>query len=311
MDKKIPSQVTIAIAIAIAILAVSTSSIFIRLAQKETPSLVIAALRLTFATILLAPYALVRNRKEIRSLTKTDLFLCILSGFFLALHFSSWITSLEYTSITSSVVLVSTGPLWVAILSPFLLKEPLSKNTIRGLILALLGGLIIAAGSYCKWDGIIVCANNASSLKTASILGGFLALLGAISVSGYLIIGRKLRTRISLVTYAFIVYGFSAVILLIITIFSGKSFFGYSITNYFWIFLLALIPQIIGHSTYNWALKFLPATLVAVGTLGEPIGSTILAFFILKETPGLFELFGAFFILLGISISLLISEKST
>jgi drug/metabolite transporter (DMT)-like permease len=122
-------------------------------------------------------------------------------------------------------------------------------------------------------------------------------------VTGYLIIGRKLRANISLVPYIFMVYGFAAVILIVIMFASGSSPFGYAPKTYGWIFLLAAIPQLIGHSTYNWALKYMPAALVAVTTLGEPIGSAILAFFILNETPGLAVMIGGVFILSGIYLA--------
>src|SRR5512141_259736 len=129
----------VAAALLTAILAVSTASIFIRFAQAEAPSLVIAALRLTLATLLLAPIAWTRYRRELTSLTPHELRLGIISGLFLAVHFATWISSLEYTSVASSVVFVSTGPLWVAILSPLLLNEKLTRTAIFGLILALVG----------------------------------------------------------------------------------------------------------------------------------------------------------------------------
>src|ERR1051325_5589800 len=125
-----------------AILAVSTSSIFIRFAQKDAPSLVIAALRLTFASLLLAPIALTRHRDELRTLTRADLILGLVSGLFLALHFGTWISSLEFTTVASSVMFVSTGPLWVALLSPLLLKEKLTRAALIGLALVFLGGVI-------------------------------------------------------------------------------------------------------------------------------------------------------------------------
>ena len=137
--------------------------------------------------------------------------------------------------------------------------------------------------------------------------GNFLALAGAWSVTGYLIIGRKLRARMSLVPYIFLVYGMAAMALIVIMLVSGNSPFGFTPQIYGWIFLLATIPQLIGHSTYNWALKYLPAALVAVTTLGEPIGSAILAFIILEETPAIATMLGGVFILTGIYLA---SRKS-
>lgn len=295
-------------AIFIAILAVSTASIFIRFAQiGGAPSLVIAALRMTFATIILAPVALTRHRDEVKRFTRNELLLGAASGIFLAVHFATWISSLEYTSVASSVVFVSTGPLWVALLSPMLLKEHLARTAMIGLALSVVGGAIIGLSDACIWDGGLSCPALQHILQGRAMWGNFLALAGAWSVTGYLIIGRKLRARMSLVPYIFLVYGMAAIALIVIMFVSGNSPFGFSPQIYGWIFLLATIPQLIGHSTYNWALKYLPAALVAVTTLGEPIGSAILAFIILEETPAIATMLGGILILTGIYLA---SRKS-
>jgi len=174
----------VSVAIIIAILAVSTASIFIRFDQREAPSLVIAALRLTFASLFLAPIALTRYRNELRKLTRADLLLGLLSGIFLAIHFATWISSLEYTSIASSVVFVSTGPLWVALLSPIFLKEPLTKSVLIGMMLALLGGTIIGLGDSCQLENGLVCPPISQFVRGTAFLGNFLALTGAWTVAG-------------------------------------------------------------------------------------------------------------------------------
>ncbi len=291
-------------AIFIAILAVSTASIFIRFAQNDgAPSLVIAALRLTFATLILAPIALTKHLEEIKRFTPNEILLGVFSGIFLAVHFATWISSLEYTSVASSVVFVSTGPLWVALLSPLLLKEHLARTAIFGLGLSLAGGTIIGLSDACVWDAGLSCPALQDVMQGRAMWGNFLSLLGALTVTGYLIIGRKLRSRVSLVPYIFMVYGMAAIALIVIMFVSGNSPFGFAPKTYGWIFLLAALPQLIGHSTYNWALKYLPAALVAVMTLGEPIGSAILAFFILNETPTLATLIGGALILAGIYLA--------
>jgi len=291
-------------AIFIAILAVSTASIFIRFAQSDgAPSLVIAALRLTFATLTLAPLALTKHREEIKRFTRNEILLCGFSGIFLAAHFATWITSLEHTSVASSVVFVSTGPLWVALLSPLLLKEHLARTAIIGLGLSLAGGTIIGLSDACVWDGRLSCPALQDVMQGRSMWGNFLALLGALAITGYLIIGRKLRSGVSLIPYIFMVYGMAGIVLIVIMFTSGNSPFGYAPKTYGWIFLLAVFPQLIGHSTFNWALKYMPATFVAVTTLGEPIGSATLAFFILKETPTLAVVIGGVFILTGIYLA--------
>ena len=304
MNQYTPPRILLPIAILVAILAVSTASIFIRFAQGDgTPSLVIAALRLTFATLILAPIALSKHRDELKRFTRTEILSGFFSGIFLALHFATWISSLEYTSVASSVVFVSTGPLWVALLSPLLLKENLARTAIIGLGLSIVGGTIIGLSDACIWDSGLSCPALGDVLQGRAMLGNFLALAGAWTVTGYLIIGRKLRASISLIPYIFMVYGFAAVILIVIMFAGGNSPFGFAPNTYGWIFLLAAIPQLIGHSTFNWALKYLPAALVAVTTLGEPIGSAILAFFILNEMPSMATLAGGVFILTGIYLA--------
>ncbi len=302
MDEHRP-PVTLPLALLIAILSVSTASIFIRYAQQDAPSLVIAALRLTFASLVLAPLALTRFRAELRALSRRDLLLGTFSGLFLAAHFATWITSLEYTSVASSVVLVSTGPLWVALLSPLFLKEPLTKTVLSGMGLALIGGTVIGLSDVCRFDQGLVCPPLSDFVQGRAFLGNFLALAGAWAVAGYLVLGRSLRTRMSLVPYIFVVYGMAAIVLLLVTLAAGQTLFGFPPVTYLWIVLLALLPQLIGHSTYNWALRYLPAALVSITTLGEPVGSAALAYFLLRETPTALTLFGGVLILAGIYVS--------
>lgn len=306
----------IALAIFIAILAVSTASIFIRQAQEDAPSLVIAAARLTLASLALAPFALLRHRDEIRTLTRREWFLAALAGLFLSVHFATWITSLEYTTVIASVALVSTGPLWVALLSPLFLRETPTRWVWIGMGLSLLGGIIVGLGDSCSITALsgvseanevegrfLTCPPLADLLAGSAFLGNFLALAGAWAVAAYLMIGRRLRAKISLVPYIFIVYGVAAMALLLTMLAARQTPFGYPPVAYLWMLLLALIPQLIGHSTYNWALRYMPASLVSITTLGEPIGSAILAFFILGESPSSLTLLGGVLILAGIYLA--------
>lgn len=306
---KEPSKFSIGAAIIIGILAVSTGSIFIRFANQDAPALVIASYRLVLSSIIIAPIALTKHRHELHNLTKNDFILGIISGIFLALHFATWISSLEYTSVTSSVVLVTTTPLWVALLSPLLLKETTGKSVIIGLMLAFLGGIIVAISDSCIWQSGLICPPYSTFIKGSAFWGDFLALCGAWMAAGYMIIGRQLRTKISLFPYIFIVYGMAAVCIVAITISSGSNFLGYSPVTYAWLLLLALIPQLLGHSTFNWALAHLHASVVSITMLGEPIGSTILAYFLLGEFPSGIKLFGSAIILAGIYIASLTKDK--
>lgn len=297
------TRIALPFAVLTAILAVSAASIFIRFAQADAPSLVIAALRLTCATLLLAPLALARHQEELRSLSRRELMLGGISGLFLAVHFATWISSLEYTSVASSVVFVSTGPLWVALLSPMLLNERLRRAALVGLLIAIVGGTIIGLSDVCTWNAGLRCQERNQAMQGRALWGNFLALAGAWAVSGYLIIGRRLRAKMSLVPYIFVVYGMSAIVLIAVMVAARQSPLGYPARAYAWIFLLAAFPQLLGHSTYNWILRYLPATLVALITLVEPLGSAILAYFFLRETPTSGVLLGGLLILVGIYLA--------
>ena len=298
------TRLILPLAVTLAILAVSTAGILVRFAQEDgTPSIVIAALRLTFATLILAPIALGNHRDQIKRFTRTEVLLGIFSGIFLAAHFAAWISSLEYTSVASSAVFVSTGPLWVAVFSPFLLKEHLGRTAIVGLILSFAGGAIIGLSDACLWNDGLICPALQDVMQGRAMWGNILSLLGAFAITGYLIIGRKLRAGIDIIPYIFMVYGMAAVVLIIFMLASGNTPFGYAPQTYGWIFLLAAIPQLIGHTTFNWALKYMPASFVAVTTLGEPIGSAILAFLILREMPSSVVILGGGFILAGIYLA--------
>jgi drug/metabolite transporter (DMT)-like permease len=293
------------LAIPFGILAVSTSSIFIRYAQaEEVSSLVIAAWRLTLASLILSPVALSRHRNDLRALSRSELFLALLSGFFLSIHFATWITSLEYTSVASSVVFVSTSPLWVAILAPLTIKEPVARVVVIGMGLALIGGMIVGLSDSCVLAGAnLQCPPFSEFVGGEAFLGDILALAGALAGAGYLIIGRRLREKMSLFAYIFVVYGMAAVMLVIIMLGAGENPIGHSAEFYGWVLLLALVPQLLGHSTFNWALRYLSAAYVSITLLGEPIGSAILAYFLLKEVPSGLMIFGAILILIGIYIA--------
>ena len=297
-----PRHITLTLSLLAGVSAVSTAAIFIRLAQSGgAPSIVIAAARLTFASLILAPVVLTRYRTDLQRLNPRDLALALLSGIFLALHFATWITSLEYTTVASSVVLVTTTPLWVAIFAPLFLHEHLKRTAILGLTFALIGGIIVGLSDTCIWQAHhIVCPPFKTFFNGTTFLGNFLALIGAWMAAGYLLVGKDLRARMELVPYLFIVYSMAALVLLMVMAGMGKSLLGLPTVDYLWFLLLAMIPQLIGHSIFNWSLKFLPASFVALTLLGEPVGSTILAFIIFSEKPGWLKIFGALFILGGI-----------
>jgi drug/metabolite transporter (DMT)-like permease len=287
----------------IGLLAVSTGSIFVRYAQQYAASLVVAAYRITLASMILTPFAWPR-RAEWKGLTRKEAWLGLLSGFFLALHFATWISSLEYTSVASSIVLVTTIPLWVALLSPFTVKEAISRVVLAGMILALLGGAVVGFSDVCTLHGgRLICPPAEQFFSGRAFFGDLLALAGAVTAAAYLIIGRRLRGKLSLLSYIFIVYGAAAITLLALMFASGGAARGYPPQAYLWFLLLALVPQLLGHSSFNWALGYMPTAVVSVMLLGEPIGATLLAYFLLGETPSILKLFGAILILAGIYLA--------
>jgi drug/metabolite transporter (DMT)-like permease len=272
--------------IPIGVLAASTAAIFIKLC--DAPALIIATYRMVFASLILLPYAL--YKKKGRTWERKEIGWLIVSGLFLSLHFAFWISSLKYTSVASSVVLVTTYPIFVGIGSRLFLKERMGLSLIFGIILSVLGSGLISYGDM--------------AISREVVMGDGLALLGAVTVSGYFLVGRKMRKSQDLLSYIFPVYSAAGFLLVIFSLSSQKNFFGYSWTTYLFLFLLALIPQLIGHTTINWALKYLPASMVAITYLGEPVGSTLLAYLILNEALTRWKVFGGILILAGILAAL-------
>jgi drug/metabolite transporter (DMT)-like permease len=270
----------------IGIIAVSTASIFIKLC--DAPVLIIAAYRMMLASLMLTPFACCNKTWE--GWEKDKIGWLLLSGLFLSLHFAFWIASLKYTSVASSVVLVTTHPIFVGTGGWLFLKERLGLNLIFGIALSVLGSGLISYGDM--------------SLSKEALMGDGLALLGAIAASGYLLVGKKMRKDQDLLSYIFPVYSTGGLILILFAFIFQESFWGYSSSTYLYLFLLALVPQLIGHTTFNWALKYLPASVIAITTLGEPIGSTLLAYFILGEGLTIWKVIGGMSIFAGILIAL-------
>ena len=279
-------MVRLFILLPLGIIAIPTASIFIKLC--DAPALIIATYRLTLASVILLPMA--SYRKVWKGWSRAELRWLILSGIFLSLHFAFWIASLKYTSVASSVVLVSTNPIFVGLGAWFFFKESVGLNLILGITLSVLGSGLISFGDM--------------GISKETLMGDGLALLGAITASGYLLVGRKMRKGQDLLSYIFPVYSAAAIVLIIFSFVFQKSFIGYSPSTYLFFLLLALIPQLIGHTTLNWALKYLPASMVAITILGEPMGSTLLAYFILGEKLTLMKILGGVSIFAGILIAL-------
>ncbi len=289
--------------IGIGILAVSSASIFIRFAQGSVSSIVIAAYRLSIAALVLAPITWLRYKQTIKAFTSSQVLYLLFSGLFLAIHFATWISSLEYTSIASSVVLVTTTPIWVAIFSPIVLKEKNSLEIWIGIIITIVGSIFVSLQQVCAFqDFQLMCSMEDGYRDTTTMMGNFLAVCGAWAAAAYLMIGRKVRKDIPITAYIFFVYTTGAILLLITSVVFGHQLVGFPQKSYLWLLLLGLVPQLIGHSSFNYALGYLPAAFVSVALVGEPLGTIVLAYLLLQEQPGLGDLMGGFFIVAGILV---------
>lgn len=274
------------------VLIASTSSIMVRFAQGAgMPSLSIAAGRLALAALILTPLAWARVGPELRALTRRDLLLGLGAGAFLAVHFASWISSLAYTSVASSAALVSTSPLWVGLASLLIFRERLGWPTLAGIGATLAGTILIGL------------ADSAGSTQPDPTLGNLLALLGAATMTGYLLIGRDLRRRLSILAYIYLVYGAAALVLVAWALVAGQPFFGFPPYVYLLLLGLAIGPQLLGHTAFNYALGALSATFVAVAILGEPIGSALLALLFFGERFAPLQLAGFVLLLSGILLA--------
>lgn len=282
-----PGAVRLTTLLTLGILAVSCGSIFVRLAGA--PALAISAYRVFWASVLFAPALLAGPMREWAPLTRKDLGLLLLSGLALALHFGLWIASLSYTSVASSVLLVDTTPFFIGLASPWVLGRACPGRFWLGLGLAFAGCLLIFYGDW--------------SQASTSTKGNLLALSGAVAMAVYLMVGARARRKLSLIPYVWPVYATAAVALSVTCLLAGVPLSGFSAKTHLFMFLLGLVPQCIGHTTYNWSLKWLPPSLVALIGLAEPIGASLLAYMILNEGLTALKVAGGAVVLVAIYLA--------
>jgi drug/metabolite transporter (DMT)-like permease len=275
--------------LALGVVAISCAAVLVRLA--DAPPLAVAAFRLVIASAVLLPLGWAQAGAEILGLVRGQWRLVVAAGVLLGLHFALWIASLSYTSVASSVVLVTSTPLFVALASWILFRERLRLPTVVGIAISLLGALLI--GYAGLWHG------------GSALSGNLLALSAAVAMAGYLLIGRRVRRNVGLLAYSTSVFTVAALMLVTVALVTRTPFAGYSRGTYAVMVALALIPQLIGHMSLNWALRFLPATMVTVAVLGEPVGASFLAWLALGESPSLLEIGGGVLMLLGIALAFL------
>jgi drug/metabolite transporter (DMT)-like permease len=271
-------------ALFIGVAAVSTSAIFVKLATA--PASIVATYRLLFSVLLMAPFILTRQTGALRQISKRDWLFLWIAGVFLALHFILWFESLHYTSVASSVVLVSLQPLFSFIGGYLIFREQLTKKSGFSSVLAFGGSVIIGWGDF--------------QIGGAALWGDFLALMGAGAVTAYWLIGQTLRQRIPVITYTFIVYGTSTISLYLYDMFCKIPLFPYSQKDLTLFLLLAIIPTLLGHSVFNWIIKWVNASTISISLLGEPVGAAILAYWVLHEKITIIQWIGGTIIIAGI-----------
>ena len=273
------------------VFALSTSAIFVKLA--DAPAAIIAFYRLLFATVILLPLLLFnkRNRNELKTLSKKQWGFGFLSGLFLAAHYVLWFESLQYTSVASSTVIVTLQPLFSMVGGYFLFKERFTKGAVIGCFIAISGSIVIG------WQDFQISGD--------ALYGDILAFMAAGIITAYFFISQHIRKDLSLIPYSVISYGSSACFLGIFAYMQQQSFIHYATQTWLSFIGLAFIATILGQTIFNWLLKWMSATVISMSILGETIGTCVLAYFILSETITLQQALGISIIFIGLTLFLL------
>lgn len=284
-----------ALVLLVGVVAVSSGAIFVRL--SDAPALVTAAWRLTLATLFLLPYALCKVREELRRLSWRELGIGVLAGLFLALHFATWISSLTFTSVVNSTVLVNITPVWVALMTPWLTRDHVSRQAWLGVVASVAGGMVIGLGDFKG--------------GSRALIGDGLALAGSLALAVYLLSGRKLRAKLSLPAYLTVCYSSATVMLWGCVLLAGLPVTGFTAKTWGALFGMALVSQHLGHSSYNWAMKYFSAGFIAVCLLGEPVLSSMVAWWLFGEALTWGKALGGALILAGIYLTATGNQATT
>lgn len=283
------------IPIVIGVISVSLSAIFVKLTSAEAG--VIAFYRMLFSIIIMSPLFLLKYTHELKMLNKRDWVFSFIAGVFLAFHFILWFESLNYTSVASSTVLVTLQPLFAFVGTYFFFKEPLSLKTILSGLIAIAGSVLISWGDF--------------RVSGSALYGDALALIACALITGYLLFGQDVRKRISLITYTFVVYSVSTVTLFFYVLLKGESFGPYPTEDWMWFILLAIIPNLLGHTLFNWSLKWVSTNVLSIAILFEPVGAAILAYYIFEEKLIATQIVGGLIVLAGIILFVVDDRKFT
>lgn len=281
------------IAIIIGVASVSMSAIFVKLANAE--SAVIAFYRMFFSILIMSPVFFLKYRGEIKLLHKKDWIFSTIAGVFLAFHFILWFESLNYTSVASSTVLVTLQPLFAFIGTYIFFKEKISLQSIVAGSVAIVGSFLISWGDF--------------RVSGSALYGDILALIACALITGYLLFGQDVRQRLSLMTYTMVVYSVSTICLFFYVLIMGQSFGPYESTDWFWFIMLAIVPNLLGHTLFNWALKWVSTNTISIAILFEPVGAAILAYFIFAEKLIASQIIGGLVVVGGISLFIIDIKK--
>ncbi|WP_193432260.1 DMT family transporter [Caenibacillus caldisaponilyticus] len=281
------------IAVVLATLSISTSAIWVRLA--DAPAAVTAFYRLFFSTLFMAPF-LYKHIGEFRSMTRKSVLWCALAGICLAFHFILWFQSLAYTSVASSVVLVTIQPIFAFAGSVLFFKTRLRLYAVVGALCAISGSVLIGWGDF--------------GTSRAALYGDVLALVACLLITVYLMVGQEVRKDMELYAYTLLVYAFAALALFLFVLVSRQALFNHAPKDWLMFLLLAVFPTLLGHSVYNWSVKWVGVNTLSMTILGEPVGSSILAYIFFGETLGPLQLAGSLVILTGIFLYLMGESKT-
>ncbi|MEN2769220.1 DMT family transporter [Ornithinibacillus xuwenensis] len=283
-------------AVVIGVISVSTSAVLVKLAD-DAPAAIIANYRLLIAVLLMAPFIFINYRHEFKKIERRDWLLSIFAGVFLAFHFILWFESLNYTSVASSVVLVTLQPIFAFLGTYLFFKERFTPGAIISMVIALFGSVIISWGDF--------------QISGIALFGDILAFIGAIAITAYFLMGQNVRRRLSLMTYTFVVYGVSSITLILYNLVLQNPFVGYSSNTWLIFLALAIIPTFLGHTLFNWALKWLSTSTISMAIVFEPIGATILAYVILNERVTWSQWLGGTIVIFGLFLFIVSTTRKS
>jgi len=281
--------------IILGVVGVSLSAPLVRI--SSAPAMILAFYRVAMASVILLPYVLVRNREEMKGMTKKDWILAVISGVCLGLHFSLYFESLRYTSIASSVVFVDTEVFFVALIMLMVFKERIPPLGWGGIMATFLGSVIIALSDSGSGEG--------------ALLGDMIALTGAVVVAVYTIIGKVLRQRISTTTYTLLVYIAASLTVLVLLLITGVPLTGYQSVDYWAAFGMAVFCTLLGHSVFSWGLKYESAAFISNSKLLEPVFASLIGIVLFREIPRPAVILGGLIVIGGVFLYTRVSESTT